>query len=140
MKKETNKKSVPAVAPAAKPAVKPSRIMISFERLPEELQTKLLELYPEGFEGVAKILTLPNGTYFKAFDYEADGQKYLVKVPMEVDRVNNDADDVDEDDDDVVIPDSIDNDIPDDFKKALSEDDGDDEDDGDTHIVRFDEE
>jgi hypothetical protein len=133
MKKETTKKSTVTTVPA----VRPSRIMISFERFPEELQAKLLELYPEGFEEVAKILTLPNGTYFKAFDYEANGQKYLVKVPMEVDRLSNDTDDVERDDDGSVISDSGDNDMPDEVKKEFSEEDEEDE---EERIVRFDEE
>lgn len=110
--------------------------MISYDRLPEDVAEKLNEKFPTGFEEDANIMTMPNGTFFKAVDFEYNDIKYLVKLPMEIDDTTDVKDDID-----VEVPTKAapDDDMPeivkDEITKAYGEDDDEEE---EEKIIRFD--
>jgi hypothetical protein len=115
------------------------RIMISYDRLPEGVAEKLNEKFPNGFEEDANIMTMPNGTFFKAVDFEYNDIKYLVKLPMEIDDTTDVKDDIDVDIDiDVVVSKPVlEDDIPEIVKNEIDKA-YDSEEEEEEHIIIFD--
>jgi hypothetical protein len=111
------------------------RIMISYDRLPEEVAIKLNEKFPYGFEEDANIMTMPNGTFFKAVDFEYDDIKYLVKLPMEIDDTSDVKDDLDIE---VSTKPVLEDDIPEIVKDEINKAYGEEEEEEEEHIIRFD--
>lgn len=61
------------------------RLIVSFKKLSPELQSAIMQAYPEGFDNVIKKYPKPNNDFFYAFPYETAEISYLVKVDVLVD-------------------------------------------------------
>lgn len=61
------------------------RLIVSFKKLSPELQSAIMQAYPEGFDMVIKKYPKPNNDFFYAFPFETAEISYLVKVDVLVD-------------------------------------------------------
>ncbi len=62
-------------------------IIISYDKLSDELKAKLSEKYPEGYRNFVIKYPKPNGDFFYAVSLETGDTNYLVKVDVRVDSV-----------------------------------------------------
>jgi hypothetical protein len=61
------------------------RLIVSFKKLSPELQSAILQVYPEGFDHVIKKYPKSGNDFFYAFPFETTEISYLVKVDVMVD-------------------------------------------------------
>ena len=62
------------------------RIIVSFKKLPEGLQEKLLETYPGKLVDHARKIPKGPKDFFYALDLETDDTNYLVKIDVDFDK------------------------------------------------------
>lgn len=61
------------------------RLIVSFKKLSPELQSAIMQVYPEGFDNVIKKYPKSGNDFFYAFPFETPEVSYLVKVDVLVD-------------------------------------------------------
>jgi len=94
----------------------PKRVIVSYEKMSEELQMLFKEKYPRGYaDYMEDLMTFekPDGSSFTAVSISADDAMYLIKMPVKVDGYDDaekdifDGEDTDSEDNggDDVFPD-----------------------------------
>jgi len=66
----------------------PKRVIVSYEKMSEDLQEIFKEKYPKGYaDYMGDLITIdkPDGTSFTAISINADDTVFLVKMPVKVD-------------------------------------------------------
>lgn len=66
----------------------PKRVIVSYEKMSEELQTLFKEKYPRGYaDYMEDLMTIdkPDGTSFTAVSVSTEDAVYLIKMPVRVD-------------------------------------------------------
>ena len=61
------------------------RLIVSFKKLSPEIQSAIMQVYPEGFDHVIKKYPKSGNDFFYAFPYETTDISYLVKIDVLVD-------------------------------------------------------
>ena len=65
------------------------RLIISYHNLPEELQEKLRQQYPNGYTESMKRIDKGLGNFFYAVVLETEDINYLVKVDVKIDDIED---------------------------------------------------
>lgn len=58
------------------------KVIKDFAKLDEDLQEKVMELYPNGFEDSLILFTDRDGKYSHALPYETEDRYYLLRMPL----------------------------------------------------------
>lgn len=81
-----------------KMATPKKHILISFDKLPEELQEAVRNAYPQGFEDAMRRIDKPNGDFIFVVPFETEEVSYMVKIEVAIDTEGLDDSDLMDDD------------------------------------------
>ena len=138
IKEAVKEKPKPSGKPQSKTATPkaaaPKNIIVSYNKIDNDLKMELFKKYPEGYANYVHRYPKPNGEFFFAVPLDVEDMHYLIKVEVKVDNLITEDEfdkhfgDISEVDSKAIGEVEVDDDDNDDDADEQAADDGDDDD------------